>query len=199
MPVMTADDPIAVRREGLRSLLRVLRTTALLAVLYLVLPFDRLGRLSAVALLLGGLVLLMATLALQTRSILRADRPRLRAIEIAATALMLLLVVFSASYVSMSSQDPASFSEPLDRASALYFCVTVLSTVGFGDIVPRTGAARLVVSLQMLLDLVLIGAVARIIVEAARRGVERKGEPAAVETTTSRAARPGAGEPEVAT
>jgi voltage-gated potassium channel len=184
MPVMTADDPSAARREGLRSLLRVLRTTALLAALYLVVPFDRLGRLSSLALLLGGLVLLVATLALQTRSILKAERPRLRAIEIAATALVLLLMVFSASYISMSYQDPVNFSQPLDRATALYFCVTVLSTVGFGDIVPRTGAARLVVSLQMLLDLVLIGAVARIIVDAARRGVELKGEVAAVETPT---------------
>jgi voltage-gated potassium channel len=120
-----------------------------------------------------------------------------RAIGITATALVLLLIVFSASYVSMSYQNTANFSEPLDRAGALYFCVTVLSTVGFGDIVPRTGAARLVVSLQMLLDLVLIGAVARIIVEAARRGVERKGEVDGVDTPTV-TTRSGAGEPDVA-
>ena len=36
---------------------------------------------------------------------------------------------------------------------------TVLSTVGFGDITPRTDPTRVMVSIQMLLDLVLIGVV----------------------------------------
>jgi hypothetical protein len=44
----------------------------------------------------------------------------------------------------------------------------VFSTVGFGDITPRTDPARLVVSTQMLLDLAIIGVVVRMIFTAAR-------------------------------
>ena len=41
-----------------------------------------------------------------------------------------------------------NFSEPLTRTDALYFTVTVFSTVGFGDITAKTEAARLVVTGQ---------------------------------------------------
>jgi hypothetical protein len=44
----------------------------------------------------------------------------------------------------------------------------VFSTVGFGDITPKTNPARLVVSAQMLLDLAIIGIVVRMIINAAR-------------------------------
>ena len=57
------------------------------------------------------------------------------------------------------------------RSEALYFTITVFSTVGFGDITPRTDPARLVVAAQMLLNLVLIGAVVRLLFDAARNRV----------------------------
>ena len=80
----------------------------------------------------------------------------------------LFLAAFSAIYLSMSHESAATFTETLDHAKALYFTITIFSTVGFGDITPRTDPARLVVSAQMLLDLVLIGAVVRLIFSAAR-------------------------------
>jgi len=90
----------------------------------------------------------------------------------------LLVILFAIAYVSMAVADPANFSVQLSRSASLYFTITVLSTVGFGDIVPRTDPARLVVSLQMLLDLVVIGVILKVIVGAARTGLERqRGEP----------------------
>ena len=44
----------------------------------------------------------------------------------------------------------ASFTEPLTRADALYFTVTVFSTVGFGDITAKSETARVVLIVQML-------------------------------------------------
>ena len=52
--------------------------------------------------------------------------------------------------------------------SALYFTVTVFSTVGFGDITPATDPARVAVMAQMLCDLIFIAVVVRLILEAAR-------------------------------
>ena len=61
-----------------------------------------------------------------------------------------------------------TFTQKLDQTKALYFTITIFSTVGFGDITPQTDAARLVVSAQMLLDLAIIGAAVRLIFNAAR-------------------------------
>ncbi len=52
--------------------------------------------------------------------------------------------------------------------------MTVFSTVGFGDIVARSDVARLVVIVQMLGDLALLGAGARLLLGAVRRGRERQ-------------------------
>jgi hypothetical protein len=49
--------------------------------------------------------------------------------------------------------------------------VVAFATVGFGDIVPKTDTARLVVMLQIILDLIFIGLVARILVEAVQRRI----------------------------
>ena len=65
-----------------------------------------------------------------------------------------------------------SFSESLDHTGGLYLTITVFSTVGFGDITPETDLARVVVSVQMLLDLVVIGAVAKLILNAAKSGMD---------------------------
>jgi voltage-gated potassium channel len=71
----------------------------------------------------------------------------------------------------------ANFSQPLTRTDALYFTVTVFSTVDFGDIVPRSEEARIVLMIQMLGDLALLGAGARILLEAVRRGRQRRTDP----------------------
>ena len=46
----------------------------------------------------------------------------------------LFLVVFATIYLSLSHTSASNFSEGLDHTRALYFTVTVFSTVGFGDI-----------------------------------------------------------------
>ena len=61
----------------------------------------------------------------------------------------------------------------MTRTNALYFTVTVFATVGFGDITADTEAARLLVTGQMILDLIIIGVGARVIVGAITRGRQR--------------------------
>jgi hypothetical protein len=90
-------------------------------------------------------------------------------------AVPLLVVVFAATYFVLSSQDPGAFSEPLDRSDALYFTVTTLATVGFGDIAAQTTNARLVVTGQIVLGVLLVGAVARALLLTARRTRDARG------------------------
>jgi voltage-gated potassium channel len=52
--------------------------------------------------------------------------------------------------------------------------VTVFSTVGFGDIAPRSEPARVVLIVQMLGDLAVLGAGVRVLLGAVRRGRQRR-------------------------
>jgi hypothetical protein len=61
------------------------------------------------------------------------------------------------------------FTEPLTRSDSLYFTVTIFSTVGFGDISAKAEATRLVVTTQMLLDLVVLGLGIQVILGAVKQ------------------------------
>jgi voltage-gated potassium channel len=110
----------------------------------------------------------------QIRRILVATYPGLQAIEALALALAVLIVVFAYSYLSLSRANAGNFSEPLDHVTAVYFTVVTFGTVGFGDIVPRTDATRVLVTVQIVLDLVLLAGIARTIVFAAKLGARRR-------------------------
>ena len=56
----------------------------------------------------------------------------------------------------------------------MYFTVTVFSTVGFGDITAKTDLARTLVTVQMLVNLVVIGLVAKVIFGAVDTGVKKR-------------------------
>ena len=63
-----------------------------------------------------------------------------------------------------------NFGGRLTHTDGLHFTVTILSTVGFGDITAKTQAARLVVTGQMIADLVIFALALKVIVGAVRRG-----------------------------
>jgi hypothetical protein len=153
---------------------RAAATAALLLVAYFIVPVENRPH-EAVGLRLGfSLALFVAVLANEIRLIAIHRRPILRAGVAMATVIPLFLILFSWIYLTLSRSDPAAFGERLTRASALYFTVTVFSTVGFGDIVPRVDPARLVVTVQMLADLAMFAVVIRLILGAVSRGADRQ-------------------------
>ena len=54
----------------------------------------------------------------------------------------------------------------MTRLDTLYLSATVFTTVGFGDITAKTQAGRAVVLCQMVLNLVILGLVVRLVVNA---------------------------------
>ncbi len=56
----------------------------------------------------------------------------------------------------------------------MYFSSTVFTTVGFGDITAKSEAARLVVTVQMWLDLVFLGLVLRVVTQAIKYSQQRR-------------------------
>ena len=126
--------------------------TILFAAYYLV-PTKGTGEDSDLPWLILDLLIFGVVVAIQVPAIIKAKYPKLRAIEALAVTVPLFLLIFSRIYLSNSLTDPAVFTLPLDHTTALYFTVTVFATVGFGDIVAQTNGMRLLVTLQMLLDL----------------------------------------------
>ena len=124
--------------------------------------------------LLVGLIIFAALLGWQVLKIMGAEHPELRAAEALAIAVPVVLIVFAFTYLSLSHVQPKSFSEKLNHVQAIYFVVTVVSTVGFGDITPKTNAAMILVSFQIMLDLVLLVGIVRAVFFAAQVGVRRR-------------------------
>ncbi|TCC07793.1 potassium channel family protein [Kribbella soli] len=163
------------RRLATMSLLRSLFVSVVIVVGYFLLPM-RLDGGVAIAALGGGLAVVGLLLARQILDISRSPYPRIRAIGALATSVPLFLTVFSTSYFLMARAQPANFSEQLSRLDAAYFTVTVFATVGFGDITAESAAARAVVTVQMLGDLVMVGLVARTLVGAVQHNLSHRGE-----------------------
>ena len=157
-----------------RALLRALGSTAALVVVYYLLPLNHASTGAAVTMLVVGLVVLIALVVFQVRSMIASPFPGLRALESLATSIPLFLLLFAATYVVMATISAGNFSQPITRTNALYFAVTVFTTVGFGDITAKTGAAQLVVTGQMIVDLIILGLGARVIVGAVTRGRQRR-------------------------
>lgn len=85
-----------------------------------------------------------------------------------------VVVIFALAYVALSVDDVGNFNVPLDKVSALYFTMTILTTVGFGDIHAQTHAAMIAVMVQMVASLTLITTLGRVLVEATRRATRRR-------------------------
>jgi hypothetical protein len=158
------------RRIIAGAVLRALGSTVALVAIYYLLPLNRSSTWAAVTMLATGLVVLTGVVVFQVRWIVASRFPGLRGVEALATSIPLFLLLFAGTYVVMAAISASNFSEPLTRTDALYFTVTVFATVGFGDITAKTEAARLVVTGQMIVDLVTIGVAVKVIVGAVKRG-----------------------------
>lgn len=166
--------PGAGRRAAARSVLRSLLTVAALLVVYYTLPLSRTFEARTVVVLVVALFCLTALVLLQVRSIIRSPYPALRAVESLALTIPLFMLIFAVVYELLSRSDPSSFSQTLTRTDALYFVVTVFATVGFGDITAVSEVARVLVTVQMVSDLLLLGLVLRAVVTAVQRSSQNR-------------------------
>ena len=156
------------------TVLRVIGSAAVLVALYYLLPLDHSSTPAAVTILLIGLAGFIALVAVQVRLITRSPFPGLRAVESLATSVPFFLLLFAATYVVLAALSASNFGGHLSHTDGLYFTVTVFSTVGFGDITAKTQTARLVVTGQMIADLIILGLAIKIIVGAVQRGRQRE-------------------------
>ena len=175
VPASTAPQGQAEARPSSRritwTVLRATGTVAALVALYYLVPLDRTDSVpAAVTILLIGLAGFIALVTFHVWVIARSPFPALRAIQALATNVPLFLLLFAGTYVVLAALSAANFGGHLSHTDALYFTVTVFSTVGFGDITAKTETARLVVTGQMIADLIIFGLAIKVITGAVRRG-----------------------------
>jgi hypothetical protein len=165
------------RRLVVRGLARALAITVALVALYYVLPLDSLSKVPLVVTFVAALLILTMATVWQIRAVLISPNPAIRANEGVASSAPLFLLLFAAGYFAMARSNPDSFNvRDFTRTDSLYFTMTVFSTVGFGDITATSQIARIVVTLQMALDLIVLGLGVRVFVGAVRLGRARKGQ-----------------------
>jgi len=157
------------------ALLRTTAVVCLLVVVYFLGPLDDV-RLMPEGLALAIAVAILVVIGLwQVKAIAASDHPGLRGVEALAVTVPMYLLLFAATYYAMGSSDADSFNiQGLTRVDTLYFAVTTFSSVGFGDIFAASQEARLLVTLQMILNLLVLGAGVRVFVGAVRRRRDAK-------------------------
>ncbi|MER5507094.1 potassium channel family protein [Streptomyces sp. NPDC002766] len=157
--------------------LRAVASVAALVALYYALPLDHSSTPRAVTILVTGLAVFVLLIAFQVRLIMRSPLPGVRAVESLAVSVPFFLLLFAGTYVVLAALSPAHFGERLSHTDGLYFTVTVFSTVGFGDITAKSQTARLVVTGQMVADLVVLGVAVRLVVSAVRHRRRSQDQP----------------------
>ena len=167
-------DRAARRHLYRRAVVRPLSTVIALIALYYTLPLDHVDDPEVGVVLVAGLLAIVGLCTWQVRAIQRARYPGVQAIEGLAFAVPLFLLLFATGYYVLASVTPGAFTELVNRTDALYFTVTVFSTVGFGDIAPVTQPARVAVLVQMVADLLVLGVLLRAVTGAVQSGRARQ-------------------------
>jgi voltage-gated potassium channel len=160
------------RSAGRRWGRRVVPTAALVGCYYLVPLFDTsstgrvwLRTVAAALLLVGALWLVVATVAHEAR----ADDADIRVDHVLVAAVAGVICFALIDYV-IAHHDGTQFAGLRTKTDALYFAVTTLATVGFGDVHAQGQLARQVVTVQMVFNLVVLASAARVLL----RGVSRR-------------------------
>lgn len=158
-----------------RPLLRGGLVLAAVLVIYYAVPVGEIQSdvalaLSAVGLLvgvgvLGWLVVRQARMQLGAR----ADE----SVSIQSLLVLAYVVVpmFALGYVGLERADPDQFVELETKTDALYFAISTLATVGFGDVAAEGQLARALVTVQIAFDLVFVAALGSLVTRLIRRRI----------------------------
>lgn len=144
-------------------------TTAVLFLLtagFYALPFRPPNQPEGYARLIGSVLavgLLALLLRQQVRRSRRALSPSMHRVLWLLTALYVLVLGFALIYAVVAELWEGQIDGIHNRTDALYFSVTLLSTVGFGDIHAAGSLARLIVTVHMVFNLIYLGTALRLL------------------------------------
>jgi hypothetical protein len=151
---------------------RVLAVVSVTLLAYFLIPVEGQTAARAAAVIAAvGIAAILVVFARQISRVSRSRRPVLAAIEALVLVFGMFIALFALLYTSISTSNPQAFTQDVDKVAGLYFTTTVLTTVGFGDISAVSQTARVLVTLQMVLGMVLIGTAIKALGFSAKRAV----------------------------
>jgi voltage-gated potassium channel len=155
---------------SLRVRLVLVAEIALLVVGYFIVPITEqsLGRRLAFYGL--GIALVIAIIVRQTRRHMRGASLSVR-LDSLVLAIVLSALLFALTYAAIQEVYPEQFAGISTRVDALYFSVSTVATVGFGDVHASGQLARTIVTAQMVFNVVVVATAASVVSRtlAARR------------------------------
>jgi voltage-gated potassium channel len=123
----------------------------------------------AVAVLVVGTGVLGWLIVRQVRRQIVAHDDQGVRIQSLMTLLYIVVTVFALGYFMLARADDGQFSGLDTKTDALYFTMTTLGTVGFGDVHATGQLARGLVTLQIAFDLVFVATLASMVGGQIRR------------------------------
>jgi voltage-gated potassium channel len=145
-------------------LIEIAGLAMLALVVYFVIPLD-----GEHAELFAGALVIVATFALvplavhRARRVLTSDQPLLVAAQSLAITQTLLVVSFSTVYFVLGSAHEGQINGVRTKIDALYYTITILSTVGFGDVTATGQGARALVATNMIVNIVFLAVALRLV------------------------------------
>jgi voltage-gated potassium channel len=172
-----------MRRPAIRSFAGLF---LLLAIYYAVpeglFPSAVAAALSLVALVGGGTFMAWLIVGQIKRQLRAADDEGVQMQSLLLLA-YLGVIVFALGYFFLARSTDDQFAGLRTKTDALYFTVTTLGTVGFGDVHPTGQAARAIVTAQIVFNLVFLGSLARLLTgQIQERAAARRREAGAAGT-----------------
>ena len=130
----------------------------------------------AVVLVLAALGVLLWLFLRQIRRVPTAAAPVVQSVSALVLVFVPFVLLFSYIYLSLAARGEDQMVGLETHLDALYFTVTMLTTVGFGDISPSGQMARAVATTQMLVNLIFRGFLVRVAFQVAQDERRRRQE-----------------------
>jgi voltage-gated potassium channel len=144
--------------------------------LYFVVPVS--PRLPAEAIVLRALAA-VAALAILAFAILWQVRLTMehgldRRVDGLVVSLVIVVLAFALGFYLLNAQDPEQLEGLATRVDALYFTMSTLTTVGFGDVHATGQSARIMVVIQMAFNLVFVATAAAVLSARVRAAATKR-------------------------
>lgn len=158
---------------GWRRVLRLSIGVVLAVTVYFLVPVDLGGENLAFRFVLTLSIIVMLTAGIIWQVVRHIEQPELR-VDGLVFAIVVAVLTFALAYYRIEKADPGQFADLNTRLDSLYFALSTLLTVGFGDVHAVGQTARGLVSLAMVFNVLVIATAVSTLSNAVRRRAQER-------------------------